>query len=1078
MGSGRNDRPFYRSLAGVLALLAIFACGSLLGLRAAAGPKGLGQTSATPQSSSSSSPTQPQASDKKTRANGAGSATPKADLKKAKEAYKRGLRAEKQEDWDAAYEAYSDASNWAPDDSEYALHRAMAHGQVVQKKLDLAERQAVSGEVPAALRTLRQARELDPSNKVIRERLKELAALDPSQPKPAAPEPELASEMRLEHLPGKQNFRLHGRTKDAYEEVARRFGVQVAFDTDMRSVPVRVDADDLDFATAVRILGEATQTFWRPLTKHLFFVADDTPQKRKDFDISVVRTVLFSATETDEQMTEISRLVREVAGITRSDLDKRSRTLTMRASPRAIALASDVIEDIEKPAGEMVLEIEVLQLDRTFARNLGVTPPQTAKVYTIPPNAVAEAQSGLQGLIAVLTQIFGQPSSVAGLTPTEISSLISSGQLNVGGLIPPLVAFGGGATTFLATLPGAAASFSEMLSLVRHGRRILLRAEDGQPATFFVGSRVPVSLAQYSPSLGGTGVNVPGVSGVNFPTTNLPTGTNPDFVTTVDVNADNFQDVIAANYTDGTLSIFLGNGDGTFQNPITPPPATGKNPVCIATGSFDANNNTNVDLAVANQTDNTLSILLGNGDGTFTAAANVPTGHHPSFVVASALKPTGLQDLIVANQNDNTISVFTGNGDGTFTHANDYPTGHGPTGLAIGDFNGDGNPDVAVTNQTDNSVSVYLGNGDGTFQTPHTYATGQTPVYVATADFNGDSLLDLATANMGVATATNAGDNISILLGNGDGTFGTAAVPRTDFPAGTTPTSIAVADFNVDGIPDLAVAAQGDNAVSIMLGLGEGTFGSFFQLPVQTNPDSISTAEFDATGQADLAVANNVSNTVSVILNSTTFSIGNGLAGSQFPSSQYIDVGLKLKATPRIHLNHEVTLQLEFEISSLAGSSYNNIPVISSQTLHQTVRVKEDETAAIGAFREPQYTRSLNGVPALGGVPGAGLLGADVNTSKEDTELVILVTPHIVAREARKDHTVYAGRGAPEGPGALGPTRDERQAPLRQPRAQPQPPPPGQGEPPAQPEPGQQPEPQPEPGAQPEPQTEPPPPQQ
>jgi type II secretory pathway component GspD/PulD (secretin) len=225
-------------------------------------------------------------------------------------------------------------------------------------------------------------------------------------------------------------------------------------------------------------------------------------------------------------------------------------------------------------------------------------------------------------------------------------------------------------------------------------------------------------------------------------------------------------------------------------------------------------------------------------------------------------------------------------------------------------------------------------------------------------------------------------------------------------------------------------------------------------------------------------VANNVSNTVSVILNSTTFSIGNGLAGSQFPSSQYIDVGLKLKATPRIHLNHEVTLQLEFEISSLAGSSYNNIPVISSQTLHQTVRVKEDETAAIGAFREPQYTRSLNGVPALGGVPGAGLLGADVNTSKEDTELVILVTPHIVAREARKDHTVYAGRGAPEGPGALGPTRDERQAPLRQPRAQPQPPPAGQGEPPAQPEPGQQPEPQPEPGAQPEPQTEPPPPQQ
>ncbi len=338
-------------------------------------------------------------------------------------------------------------------------------------------------------------------------------------------------------------------------------------------------------------------------------------------------------------MTEMSHLVRDVAGITRSQLDTQSRTLTMRASPQAIALASGVIEDLDHPVGELVLEIEILEMDRDAERQLGITPPNSAKLYTIPSNAVAEAESGLPGLISVLTQIFGS-SALGGLNPTQLAGLLGSGQVNVGSLIPPLLAFGGGASTFLYTLPGAAASFSDMLSLVRHGRRILLRAEDNQPATFFVGERFPVSLAQYSNSLGsGTttpaGVSIPGLSFGSLPETNYPTGNGPSFVTSVDVNADNFQDLIVANSTDNTLSILLGNGDGTFQNPLAPAPATGAGPVSIATGTFDAKNNTNIDLAVANQLGNSLTILLGNGDGTFTAASGSPikTGNRPTFVV-------------------------------------------------------------------------------------------------------------------------------------------------------------------------------------------------------------------------------------------------------------------------------------------------------------------------------------------------------------------------------------------------------------------------------------------------------------
>ena len=317
-------------------------------------------------------------------------------------------------------------------------------------------------------------------------------------------------------------------------------------------------------------------------------------------------------------------------------------------------------------------------------------------------------------------------------------------------------------------------------------------------------------------------------------------------MTSVDVNADNFPDLIVANSTDNTLSILLGNGDGTFQNPLAPAPATGAGPVSIATGTFDAKNNTNIDLAVANQLGNSLTILLGNGDGTFTAASGSPikTGNRPTFVVPATLIAGGQTDLIVANQKDNTISVFLGNGDGTFMPAVNYPTGNAPTGLTVADFNNDGKLDLAVTNQNDNTVWIYLGNGDGTFGKPVSFATGQAPVYVASADFNGDNFLDLAVADNVRRNFHQSGNDISVLLGDGDGHFWHA----NSFPAGNGPTSIAVADYNVDGFPDLAVTAQTDNAVALMLGLGDGTFSPFFELPVGTNPLSSVTECFHQPG--------------------------------------------------------------------------------------------------------------------------------------------------------------------------------------------------------------------------------------
>jgi Bacterial type II and III secretion system protein/FG-GAP-like repeat len=1035
------------------------ACAAALAMSATLVIPTLSQT----QSPNAPSPATGQQTAKAAPAPAAETPSVKPDAKKAREADKEGLRAEGAKDWPAAYDAFSHAVNWAPSNREYLMHRELSRSRLVQSKMDLAERAALVGKLPEARKQLLEARYLDPTNTVVRERLEELSALEPDQVKQLPDEFDLAGGVQMEHATGKRSINYRGTTQGAYQEVAKQFGVNVAFDVDLPSRPIHFQTDNEDFVTTLQVLGTMTKTFWRPLEKHLFFVAADTAQKRKEYATALVRTVLLPASVTPTQMTEIFRLVREIAGITRAELDTRSRTITMRASPQAIKVATGVIEDLEQPVPELVLEIEVLNVNRTYAQQLGITPPQTSRVFTLNRQQVQEALASEQGLIQVIEQVFGTPAAFSGLTNSQLAGLLSSGQVGVGSLLPPLVVFGGGDLRFLATMPGASANLSEMLSLVKTGRRILLRAEDGAPATFFVGDRIPVTLAQFSPSLGGGLSNIAGVSSANFPMTDLTTGNTPVFVASADLESSGDADLIVANKNDDTLSIFLGDGQGNFSTPAAPDTATvptGKAPVWVAVGSFNSDTtkptgDTIPDLAVANNADNTVSILLGDGKGGFTAAPTINTGAgtSPVAIAVADFNGDGFQDLAVVDQGTNQVQIFLGNGDGTFSVPTApkpaaLTTGLAPSSIVAADFNSDGKIDLAVTNANSDAVSVFLGNGDGTFGARTDYSVGAAPVYVVSADFNGDGIPDLAVADSGApATASNGdlipGNSVSILLGNpsaansavGDGTFQAA----NSFAAGTTPTSIAVADVNIDGRPDLVVASSGDNAVSLLLGVGDGTFGPNLEVPVGTDPVSVVSADFNNDGKPDAALANAGSNTVTVILNESSFegTTPNGLAGTPFPGVQYIDVGVKVKATPRVHGDDEVSVQLRFEISSLAGESFNSVPVISNETVEQTVRVKQDETAVVAGFREEDYNRALNGTPGLADLPAVGVLGSDTNLQKQDTELIFMITPRRISMPpSRKEHLIYAGRGAVEGPGSgpIGPAQREVPPAFQQPQ--------------------------------------------
>jgi general secretion pathway protein D len=400
----------------------------------------------------------------------------------ASAAYKLGVRAEEKNDYDGAFQEFSQAHTLKPKDPKYfaAFTRLRFYAAIEHVRKGQALRD--SGKLQEAALEFQRAADIDPTNFTAKgearrteEIIKKQAHAEATPKAPSVLDKqasEAAGPVELQPISNTLiNLRLTETATAVYKTIGKLAGINVLFDQDYKSQKITVELNDVTLREALNTVALQTKTFWEPTSSNTILIASDTPTKRKEMQNTVMKTFYLRNVSNATELQEAANTLRGILDVTRIQLIPKQNAMILRGSADQMVLAQKLLTDIDKPKPEVVIDIAVLQVSRDRIRTIGVNPPTSANIVMVPSAIGGTGSSGSGGAFT-------------------LNSLAS---LN--------------ATNFQVSIPGASLSFLMSDGDTKLIQNPEIRALDNETATLKIGDRVPVATGSFGSAAGGGGVS-------------------------------------------------------------------------------------------------------------------------------------------------------------------------------------------------------------------------------------------------------------------------------------------------------------------------------------------------------------------------------------------------------------------------------------------------------------------------------------------------------------------------------------------------------------------------------------------
>ncbi|MGD0761417.1 MAG: hypothetical protein ABR921_21170 [Candidatus Sulfotelmatobacter sp.] len=422
----------------------------------------------------------------------------KKDAKEARNAYSRGLKLEKQQHFNEAFEQFDRAVRLDPRNPQFFQTRELAKAGLVYEHVERGNQLLYGDQRTRAAEEFQAALDLDPADQFARERLGATSQAPRSDLLRAAASVGDSEEIHLQPTKERASFQFRGDVRAMFAQLASSYGMTVEFDDSVTSQQVRFYVDDVDFETALKLACEVSKTMWTALGARQFFVAKDTTENHKQFDRMSLQTFILPPHSATADVQDIVNTLKNVLEARFVTSGQTADIIEVRAPQPILAACAKLMAQLTGDHPQVMLDIDVYEISHQLTQNIGVHVPNTFNLYNIPAAALA----GLGG--QNISQLINQLISSGGINQangTAISSLLA--QLGSQGnsiFSNPLATFGGGLTFMGLSLDQLAANLSVNESWVRSLEHLTMRAADGgDTAKFHLGTRYPILNASYAP---------------------------------------------------------------------------------------------------------------------------------------------------------------------------------------------------------------------------------------------------------------------------------------------------------------------------------------------------------------------------------------------------------------------------------------------------------------------------------------------------------------------------------------------------------------------------------------------------